>query len=262
MYTFLVDETNKNFAAGRFFIVGGLVVRPDQVDSVDASVRKHAAAAGFKTGEKFKFDTNSRPSRISSDAHTAAKSGVISDLRNIGVRMVAAVVLHDIAQGQKYNDQMNFSLNTITASYHDLLTSENATGIVVIDRDNERYDHLAAMFQGGLAYPTGGVKAINDRIRMFGMTTHNASNLCAANDIALGAFRYCVNTATGKGSEDIARKIFADLGYVFWAGKNPDGKKTLRGFGFNPQPLIDNIWHAPYKVQYETLVANLTSYTT
>ena len=260
MYTFLVDETNKNFEAGRFFIVGGLVVRPDQVDAVDASVRKHAFAAGFRPGDKFKFDTNSRPSHVTPDAHSVAKSGVIADLRSIGVRMVSAVVLHDIAQGQNYNEQMNFSLNTITAAYHSLLATEDATGIVIIDRDNERYDHLAGMFQGGLAYPTGGMKTVNDRIRMFGMTTHNASNLCAANDIALGAFRYCVNTATGKGREIVARKIFADLAYIFWAGKKPDGSKTLRGYGFNPQPLVDSVRHPPYKIQYESLISKLTSY--
>lgn len=236
------------------------MIRPDQVEAVDTSVRRHAQVAGFRPGDRFKFDTNSRPGYVTSDAHTSAKSGVIADLRSIGVRMVSAVVLHDIAQGQKYNEQMNFSLNTITAAYHNLLATEDTTGIVIIDRDNERYDHLAGMFQGGLPYNTGGVKTVNDRIRMFGMTTHNASNLCAANDIALGAFRYCVNTATGKGREAVARKIFADLAYIFWSGKASNGDATLRGYGFNPQPLIDSVYHKPYKIQYQALIEKLTAY--
>jgi hypothetical protein len=258
MYTFLVDETNKNFESGHFFIVGGLVVRPDQVGSVDDSVRKHAATAGFRSGDRFKFDTNSRPDYVTPEAHTAAKSNVIADLRSIGVRMVTAVVLHDIAKNQKYNKQMNLSLNTITGAYHNLLVTEDASGIVIIDRDNERYDHLASLYQTGLSYTTGGVKNVNDRIRMFGMTTHNASNLCAANDISLGAFRYCVNTATGSGRDDVARKIMADLGFLFWRGKDSAGKDSLRGYGFNPQPVVVN--HQPYQLQYESLIDKLTSY--
>ncbi len=260
MYLFLVDETNKQSKPGQFFIVGGLVIRPDQIDKVDESVRNHAGVAGYKPGEKFKFSSNFRPDSISPEAHKVAKSRVIADLRDIGVRMVAAIVLHDIARGQNYDQQMNYGLNTLTNSYYGLLSNEDATGIVIIDRDNHRYDHLAKIFQGGLEYADGGNRKVNDRIRMFAMTTHNASNLCAANDIALGAFRYCVNAAVGDGNEEAAREMFRDLGSLFWALKNSEGKLKARGFGLVAQPLVENIRYEPYKVQYKRLFKKLSSY--
>lgn len=260
MYTFLVDETNKNFESGNFFIVGGLVLRPDQVDAVDASVRKHAAEAGFRPGDSFKFSTSERPQHITPQQHSIAKAGVVSDLRTIGVRMIAAVIMHDIAQSKGYETQMNYSLNTVARAFHKLLCAENATGMMFIDRDNDRYDHLETLFQTGLEFQGGSNKVLNDRIRMFGMTSDNASNLSSAADIALGSFRYCVNVAAGKGKEDVARQIFSDLSRIFWGAVDNTGNLMIRDYGYHPQPRIESVRNINHKQRYEDLSMSLAQF--
>lgn len=260
MYTFLVDETNKNYESGHFFIVGGLVFRPDQVDLVDESVRKHATAAGFKAGDSFKFSTSERPQNITPQQHSIAKAAVISDLRSIGVRMIATVIMHDIARNRGYETQMNYSLNTVARAFHKLLSTESATGMMFVDRDNDRYDHLEELFQTGLKFPNGSNQELSDRIRMFGMTSDNASNLSSAADIALGSFRYCVNVEAGKGKADVARNIFSDLSRIFWYGVDENGKLVVNGYGYHPQPRIDSVRNPTLQQRYYDLSTSLTQF--
>lgn len=260
MYTFLVDETNKNFQSGYFFIVGGLVFRQDQVDLVDESVRKHAYDAGFRPGDSFKFSTSERPQHITPQQHSAAKAAVVSDLREIGVRMIAAVIMHDIAKPKGYETQMNYSLNTVARAYHKLLCAENATGMMFIDRDNDRYEHLETLFQTGLEFQSGSKQLLNDRIRMFGMTSDNASNLSSAADIALGSFRYCVNVAAGEGKEEVARQIFGDLSRIFWGAVDGTGKFIIRDYGYHPQPRIEKVRKPDHKQRYLDLSKSLAEF--
>lgn len=260
MYTFLVDETNKNFQSGHFFIVGGLVLRPDQIDRVDASVREHAKAAGFRPGDSFKFSTSERPQHITPHQHSVAKAAVISDLRSIGVRMIAAVIMHNIARPKGYETQMNYSLNTVARAYHKLLCAENATGMMFIDRDNQRYEHLETLFQTGLKFQGGSSMLLSDRIRMFGMTGDNASNLSSAADIALGSFRYCVNASVGEGKKEVARQIFSDLSRLFWGVVDNDGRLMIRDYGYHPQPRIEGVRNLDHRQRYQELSLSLAQF--
>lgn len=260
MYTFLVDETNKNYESGHFFIVGGLVFQPDQIDLVDESVRRHATAAGFKPGDSFKFSTSERPQYVTPQRHSIAKAAVISDLRSIGVRMIATVIMHDIARNTGFDIQMNYSLNTVARAFHKLLSAESATGMMFIDRDNDRYNHLEELFQTGLKFPNGSSQDLSDRIRMFGMTSDNASNLSSAADIALGSFRYCVNTQAGKGKVDVARNIFSDLSRIFWYGVDEKGNLAVKGYGYHPQPQIESVRNPVFQQRYYDLSASLTQF--
>lgn len=260
MHIFLVDETNKNFEPGHFFIVGGLVIRPEQVEAVHSSVGKHSSAAGFRPGDSFKFSTSERPSYISPQAHREAKTKVIADLRDIGVRMIATVVLHDLARNKGYDEQMNYSLNTIAGAYHKLLYHEDSHGVMLIDRDNDRYNHLEHLFQHGLKFSDGDQKDLSDRIRLFGQTSDNASTLSSAADIALGSFRYCVNVASGQGREEVAHSIFGDLSQIFWRNHDPSGILRIRDFGYHPRPRIDNVRSTRHRERYEQLSSALSAY--
>lgn len=257
MYWFLVDETNKNPVPNHFFIVGGLVFTSEQAAAVDVEIRRIRAAAGYQPMDSLKFDTNARPAHVSLEWATWAKGQVIDVLCAQGVRMIVYVILHDICINEPYDTKMNYALNVLAGAYHDLLSREDATGVMLIDRDNERYDHLEGMFQAGLQYPNGYSRAVDDRIKLFGMTNDNASHLSSAADVALGALRYCINTAVGVGREEVARAILPKLTQVIWKAQTPEGL-MMRGYGFHKFPL--EIRAATYKQRYEQLVLALNAY--
>jgi len=255
MYWYLVDETNRNYAEGEFFIVGGLVFTGEQFEQVHHVVRNIRRKHGIKPGDQFKFDTNSRPAYVSAEAHREAKSELISALPDIGVRMIVYVVLHDI-KGQDYDSAMNYALNALAHSYHRLLGVENATGVMLMDRDNHRYEHLEGLFQSGLDFG-GSRQSLNDRIRLFGMTNDNASHLSSAADVALGACRYCVNTAGGAGRVEAAESIFPPLAKIVWA-QMEKGFPRAKGHGYQPYPK--SVRHADYAKKYDALANALNSY--
>ncbi|MFB9309509.1 hypothetical protein BJY17_001029 [Agromyces hippuratus] len=256
MHIFLVDETNRDYVENHFFIVGGLVYTPEQIPLVDAAVAACRAAAGYRPGDNFKFNTNERPSYVSPETHREAKKSLIADLRRIGVRMIVSVVLHDLCRNQTYDERMEWSLNTVAGAYRKLLVADQARGIMLMDRDNDRFDHLEHLFQHGLTFQDGSHIGLHDRIVLFGMTNDNASNLSSAADIALGAFRYSVNTAVGAGREPVAREMFPDLAAIMWSGE-VGGRRRFRGFGYLPRPLTPV---APHLARYTNLAEALHSY--
>lgn len=261
MYTFIVDETNRDFVANHFFIVGGLIFTEDQVRLVDESVRLRRERAGYRPGDSFKFNTNERPSYVSPQQHREAKKLLVSDLRDIGVRMVVSVVLHELCRGQDYHTRMNWALNTLAGAYRRLLVVEEACGFMLLDRDNDRFDHLEYLFQHGLEMHGGGSVRVDDKIFLFGMTNDNASNIASAADIALGAFRYCANTAVGAGRDEVAHQMFPTLSEIMWsvpvAGQS---ERLIAGYGYNPRPKVEKIYKPELRERYRQLAASLRAY--
>jgi hypothetical protein len=259
VHIFMVDETNRNYVENHFFIVGGLVITDDQVDQVNSAVASRRAQGGFRNGDSFKFDTNSRPAYVDAAAHRDAKRDLVIDLERIGVRLLVSVVLHDLCMSQDYSTRMDWALNTLAGAYRKLLKVEHSQGILLMDRDNDRFDHLEYLFQHGLRMHTGSNIAVDDRIRLFGMTSDNASNLSSAADIALGAFRYCVNTAVGAGREPVANEMFPSLARLMW-GQPVQGIDMKFGFGYSPRPRIDQIRVPDMRLRYESLATALAQY--
>lgn len=264
MHLFIVDETNREPSKNHFFIVGGLVFTEKQISAVDCAVQARREGAGYKPGDNFKFNTNERPKYVSPDQHREAKRLLIADLNEIGVRMIVSLVLEQICRNKSHGERMEYNLNMLALRYHDLLTAEDAYGLFLMDRDNDRFDYLEQRYQHGLDMSYNNTKHIlRDRIRLFGMTNDNASNLSSASDICLGAFRYCVNAAVGAGREDVARVMFPDIARLMWSRDGAvDGKRQIGGFGFNPSPRTSNISQRRYKERYETLSEALTQFST
>jgi hypothetical protein len=258
MHLLLVDESNKGHMPNKFFILGGLVFSEEQVTKVDAAIKARRHEFGFEDGDSFKFDTNSRPPQVTIPQHREAKRATISDLKRIGVRLITTVCLHDLA-GNNPDQTMEFGLNNVAASYHRLLTQENTVGYMLMDRDNDRYDYLERFHQHGFKYKNSE-KAVQDRILLFGMTSDNASHLGSATDIALGAFRYCVNAAGGEGRDEIAKTMFQDLADLMWGELDASGTKQVGNRGYIPSPEVSNIRVLKYREKYERLGNALERY--
>ena len=259
MHWFIVDETNKNSINGQFFIIGGLIFREDQIEKIHSAIETIRLRRGYRCGDKLKFQSAARPDHVTMENALAAKQEVISALRNIGVRMITYVLLHDVGAGKSEQDRMEMGLNTIAWAYYRLLTMENTWGCMMIDRDDKQHSHLVTLFQEGVGKATK--KSMRDRIKFYGMTSDNASHLSSAVDIALGGFRFCVNAA-GKDSVSEAgqmtvQNIFQPLSELLW-GVEVDGRRHIGGFGYLERP---NDVRAPtYREKYETLKLKLESY--
>lgn len=258
VHLFVVDETNRDFVAGQFFIVGGLVFTDEQALATDALVTRLRAEAGFERGDSFKFHTNSRPEGMDFATWNDAKAQLIEGLGVLGVRMIVYTLLHDIGRNQTYDVRMNYALNTVLYANDELMFREGAQGVFLLDRDNDRFSHLEHLFQHGLQFPGGRTYRLEERIKLFGMTNDNASHLSSAADVALGAFRYCVNTVGGRGRDEVARAMFPSLANLLWRITRDDGVKQVGGLGFHTRP--DRVDHSGYRALYAELIQRLAEF--
>ena len=259
MYWFVVDETNKNSVSGQFFIIGGLVFSEDQIEQIHEAIGMIRNRRGYRPGDKLKFQSSARPSHVSIENALAAKQEVISALRDIGVRMITYVLLHDVGASKREQDRMEMGLNTLTWAYYRLLGMEKAWGCVMIDRDDKQHSHLVALFQEGV----GGASktSMADRIKFYGMTSDNASHLSSAVDIALGGFRFCVNAAgrdsAGDSEQVTVQNIFRPLSSLLW-GVDVGDKRHIGGFGYLERPKT--VRAHSYGEKYDNLRKKLESY--
>jgi hypothetical protein len=253
VHWYVADETNNDATPGQFFIYGGLVIREDQFSGVDRLVSEIRHKYGYEAGNQFKFHTRSRPEQVSIEQARLAKQELVEGLGALDVRMIVYVILHDIAQPQ---NRMNFALNTVVWAFHRLLEAESATGVMLIDRDDERHAHLAGLFQHGLTID-GNVIPVSDRVKFFGMTSDNASNVSSAVDITLGAFRFCVNAAGGEGNDAVARDIFPPLAKLLWQVEER-GVSRVGGYGFYSRPATVQV--RAYREKYSHLFEALAEY--
>ena len=259
MHWLVTDETNKTPGEGDFFIYGGIVFTEAQVEALHARVEEIRRAHGYAPTDDFKFNVRSRPSAVSAEAALKAKSDVLMAARDAGARLIVYVIHHGIAAGAGSEQMMRYAMNSVFAAYHRLLEIENAKGLVLVDRMDEKYayPHLKQLFQQGLLLRGGGQIRLDDRIVQYGMSSNNTSHMSSLVDIALGAFRYCVNTAGGRGNDDVARAMFPTLAELMW-GRTVDGEKRVGGRGFiaRPQEIKADV----YRSQYQALMTRLTEF--
>ncbi|GAA4385565.1 hypothetical protein [Agromyces bauzanensis] len=258
MHWFVTDETNNDFVEDKFFIYGGLVLDDEQFLKLTERVGEIRAKYGYTRGDSFKFHTRSRPTQVTIDDSKAAKRELVESLEEFDVKMIAYLILHNIAKGVTDQVRMNWALNTVTWAYHRFLEREGATGVMMMDRADEQHIHLAELFQHGIDVE-GKRVAVDDRINFFGMTSDNASHISSAVDIALGGFRYCVNAAGGDGSQVVAAEIFPPLARTLW-GVEVAGTKYLRNYGFHPMPKTE-IKSYRYRGLYTDLYRELDGFT-
>lgn len=261
MYLFLGDESNLPPSPNQFFIYGGLIFPFDKIPSLHADIVYLRAQSGLKKSESLKF-ANEKGRH--SDLHLELKAKVLQILLKHKVKFLATAVLQQILANKSQEEYMGWAVNAVTSAFHEFLEVEKAQGAMLIDRVeselvNKTLGNMAENFQKGLTFPNNYTKYVDDRVLMFGMTSNNSSHLSSCTDIALGAFRYCVNAATsGKpAAEKAARNMMPLVDSLFWRVKtdglsyDPTGLRLLPG---NLSPT--------YSPHYQQLRRKLQSYGT
>jgi hypothetical protein len=232
VYWFVTDDSNRPPKDGQFFIYGGLIIPGDSIPLIHQAVEAIRQKYGYRAGDAFKFNTESKPVDVSEDAAALAKAEVLKMLEAQNAFFIATPVLsHVIARTKKRGKSVLdmdtatfFALNQLTAAFHSFLASKerNTWGAMFIDRDLNLLNHLSDIFQKGIK-PEGYPHAVDDRIHSFALLSNNASHLSSVADIAVGAFRYMVNAATVGGDEETAVKLMKLLEPIILSGNAGNG---------------------------------------
>jgi hypothetical protein len=236
MYLFLTDESNKPPEEQQFFIYGGVAVPSNRVPDLHARIDAVRKVHHYAAGENLKF---SNIDGKDAGEHRAAKDGVLAALAECEADLLVTVVLEQILRTQDESAYMSMAINAMTSVYHQFLTAHDEQGSLLVDRVDKRrkseideFTEHARRFQTGLVME-GYEYPVNDRVLLFGMTSNNASHLSSAADIALGAFRYCVNALTRHADAklEIARQLMPRVDALFrW--RSLDGVRL----GYSPYP--------------------------
>ncbi|MEU3443988.1 hypothetical protein ABZ755_26915 [Streptomyces griseoincarnatus] len=256
MYWLFADETNTQPSQGTFFIYGGLIASADQIVQVHESISRIRREFGFKDSDQFKFQTASRPDGMSIEDWSAAKKAALEAAQLIGVEMLAYVVHHGIAKSGN-EVTMEYALNTLVAHFNfRYLAEKDSFGALCIDRLDEAfgYRYMRERFQTPLSVQ--GRKAPLERVIHYSMTCDGASHMSSVVDLAIGGFRYCVNSAMGAGKEEVARDILKPIAKMMWS-KERDGKNYIGEYGLVKRPVM--VMVDSYREDYEELTRVLTS---
>ncbi|MBN9194585.1 MAG: DUF3800 domain-containing protein [Microbacterium sp.] len=235
MWVLFVDETNFPPEEGQFFIYGGVAIHTDKLPKLNRKVDRIRRRYDYAPGQSLKFtNQGGADPRL----HRAAKRKVLRAVERANGKFFATVVLERVLARKEPEQYVSWAVNAVTQVFHEFLEREDAYGGLMMDRvDRDQVNHalneLADRFQSGLSFPDG-YRAVNDRILWFGMTNNNASHLSSCADIVLGAFRYCVNAATGHGNArvEVAEQIAPSLAGIWW-------RRDYETYpsGFRPHPV-------------------------
>lgn len=259
LYWLFTDETNVSPSEGSFFIYGGLIIASDQVPVVHDAIVEVREKYGFKPEDKFKFQTASRPAHIEVPAWTNAKAEALERAHLLGVEMIAYVVHHGIAKSQQDDVRMAWAVNA-TVAHFDMryLAEKDDRGAVCVDRVDPTFGYrlLREKFQNPLYLPDGREVQLQ-RIVHYSMSCDGASHISSLVDIALGGFRYCVNAAMGKGSDDVAARLLPAVSNLMWFKQDGDNRQ-IGGYGFLQYPR--EVKAPAYADEYAALVQGLTKF--
>lgn len=257
------DETNTTASDGDFFIYGAVAVSPDALFEAHDLIGRIRVKYGFKSEDAFKFHTRSRPAHMDFDTWNAAKAELLEEASKINeLDLLTYVVLHDIAKGVGAAGTAEFALNVILSHFDKrYLPDKGARGIVSYDRlDLLGFAYLKDRLTKPLKTPTGHEYYLNNTL-LLSQTCDGASLMSSLVDISLGAFRYCVNTTTGQGKDEIARAMFPNIARMMWGPHQIKEGRSVRqvgGHGFLRYPK--QVIVPSYKARYDELAAQLTSY--
>lgn len=253
MYVLLTDETNQQPDTNvHFFIYGGIYLHVEVLGPLHDLVERARSNAQFLRGDELKFDTRSRPQRVTSEAHTEAKRMVLEGCAQLGVRFLASVVLHDIATNLTPARRIDHGANTVIAAFHQFLQRKGTDGLCVMDRlPSDPYPYLRNKFEVGLTLDNGGPLPLRDRIRLFAFSCSGASHAFSAADIVLGAFRYCVNVRERRPACEAMWPHIAKMTERVAAGGATDAQDS--GLLFRPMTIKSD----RYRAEYEGLSTHL-----
>jgi len=254
MYILYTDETNlERSKEAKFFIYGGIFFPIERLPELDKEIKKIREEAGYQNGEEFKFDTRSKPKRISKKNFDNAKNKVLDLCFDKGVQFIAYLVLHKIASERE--KKITFAIDHVIGRFNQFLEEAKDYGICILDRLPDakyQFRYIKKKFQHGLTFDWRSNLKL-DRIKSFSLSCIGASNIGSIVDIVIGSFIYCVYNPKNK---KVARYLMKKVIRLMWHLKEGENVYLLeRGLILRPK----RIRHRDYEIEYETLINQLNS---
>ena len=255
MHILLTDETNKTPSEQvKFFAYGSIMFPVETLSKLDEKIRLIRVEAGYKPTDVLKFDTRVRPAQVTAAQATKAKAQVVEACKELGVKFVVCVILHDIMKNQDAAKKCYWAADYVISRFHQYLNAVKDDGMVIIDNvpEGEQYQYLTKKFTVGLEV---GAKTFQlPRIKLYSSTCVGGSHACSAMDIVLGTFRFAINNP----SHNVSRPMMLNIMSLIWHTRIGDEIHTLdRGLILRPQ--LDKITSRKYKASYDDLIKNINA---
>ncbi|MEM9050012.1 MAG: DUF3800 domain-containing protein [Pseudomonadota bacterium] len=254
MYLFYGDETNLEHHAGDFLIYGGLVAESGQAHALSLAIDALRREHGVPRDYRMKF--NPGPEGFSHQQFISLKQAALEAAVEHGARMIAYVILHDIATNS--DEARRNGINTVCYHFNCILNCVGGPGLVLIDRFNDQGNqidaHLRDKFSVGLTGMPYTAEMRLENIIGFHYSAIGQSHMPSLVDIALGSLRFAINTHTRnqEANRESANNLLGLLGPLFWREGDAHAVPEI-GFLFSPKV----IWADRYRTQYESLKAFL-----
>ncbi len=250
MYLLYCDETNLVPAAGDFLIYGGVTIPADNAHAFSIAIDQLRAEAGVDREFSLKF--NPGPDHLTHRQFIDLKQRIFELCVDHYLKLLCYVVLHDIATTPDVARRNG--INKVALNYDLILGTENACGIVLIDRftdeGNRINHHLNRKFSVGIEFPNNVQRRLGN-ILGFHYSAIGQSHFPSVIDILLGSLRFAINrhTRNQENHAATARTLLGNLNPIFWRGEN-DTAIPEWGFSYSPSGLIQ---HTGYRQQYINL---------
>jgi hypothetical protein len=253
MYLLATDETNTQASKNvKFFIYGGLFIPFDKFLEIDLEIGKIRTAAGYKSHDLFKFDTNLRPNYVSIENFTEAKRKTVDLCLKTGCQFSALAILHKIINRQNPDTMYLWAADHVLDAFNRYLIEKKDYGFCLVDTlpVDSQWHYLREKFVTGL-HKKGDTIVPLERIRLYGSTCANSSHINSAIDIVLGTFRYCVNNPKNL---EIAKVMMANVIRMMWHTRNGENIYLAnKGLILRPHEIKVEA----YKKEYADLVAHI-----
>lgn len=195
------DESNMEERAGDFLVYAGIIIDAERAANLSAAIQAIRVRMGVPAQFQLKF--NPRPDRLSHRRFIDLKEAIIRAAADHGARLIAYVVLHDLAHNPDLARRNG--INTVCYHFHCILNRLNDHGLVLIDRFNDEQNqieaHLRDKFSIGLTgMPYAGAMRLGN-ILGFHYSSIGQSHFPSLIDILVGSLRYAINANT-RGQQD------------------------------------------------------------
>ena len=254
MHLLYCDETNLAERGGDFLIYGGLMVEAEQALALSHALDDLRADYCVPRDYRLKF--NPGPDGFSHEQFIAIKQNALEIADVHGARLLAYVILHDIARSP--DEARRNGINTVCYHFQCVLNRLSSAGLVLIDRFNDEGNeidgHLRDKFMVGLTDLPYCREMRLQSILGFHYSAVGQSHFPSVVDVALGSFRFALNAHT-RGLEqnmDTARALLGLLSPLFWRAEEEEAVPEL-GLLFSPKIIR----HTEYRGRYERLKAFL-----
>lgn len=248
------DETNQSPSEDvRFYIHAGIIATQPAISTLSQDVAFLRARYGYRPGDELKFNARSRPNHISIDAFRDLKNDVLVATREQNVRLMACLVLHDIARNQPSGTLSGWTINTLLKGFHDLLRREGARGVAMFDHLPRPLGQafLREKFEKGIVYKDGRTESL-ELIDVFSESCIGAAHIMSVVDIVVGALRYWVNQRNNNPAAEALGRLVGPL----LASREVNGVRQVRGHGLLTSPRT--VRHSPYALAYDEIVSRLS----